>query len=160
MLRLRDIRAVLTSAALWAIGWSALGASTAIVTMLFDPRVLSSGRQFVAHVVARAAVAAVWGAVAGTAFAMALLARRHWRPSRPPSMSRWLLWGAGAGLALPGTAVAIAAVMTGGFVPLSSWWIVFPVVGAGTATLFAQVARATPSLERGPASGGVLERVE
>ena len=147
---LRDVRAVLTSAVLWAAGWATIGAAVRVLRIAWRSGPFPDVPHLLRLVIAGAGMAAVWGAIAGTGFAALLLARRRWRGHGAPSMSRWLLWGAAAGAAVPGLAAAITTLRSGTLSPVEAWWVVFPIVGAATAGLLGRVAGAPPALTHHP----------
>jgi len=134
----RTARAVLTSAVVWGAAWACVGALVAAVRSLSldGPTRLT---RTLTWMIETAGIAGVWGAVTGTAFAIALLSLRR-RQRSTVSSTRFLKWGAVAGVAVPGLAIGVTALQTGVFL-VQPWWLLFPVVGAVTGASLARIAR-------------------
>src|SRR5262245_24791770 len=110
---MRKLRAILTTAALWATVW-VLGtvAFLGVVRLFVEPVPL--GGALLEFVLVTSLLSAMTGLISGAAFAVALMVAERRRTLDALSKTRMAIWGAIGGAALP-AALTIAARLTPGF---------------------------------------------
>ncbi len=97
---MRRLRAILTTAALWALLWILAELTFLAVAWLFAP-VHPSGFLF-EYILVVSLLAGITGTISGSAFAIALMIAESRRTVDALSKARMALWGAIGGAALPG----------------------------------------------------------
>jgi hypothetical protein len=106
---MRRLRAILTTAALWATVWVLGTLGFLAVAWVFIERVPLSGALF-EFVLIASLLSAITGAISGSAFAIALMVAERRRTLDALSKARVALWGAVGGAALPAALLVLTRI--------------------------------------------------